>query len=120
MARNLANRTDALFLSSDNTVIGGVAAAIRVAVDRKMPLYVGDSGTIEKGGLAAVSVGYAELGKETGKLVVRMLNGERYIPTYVGRGEHTYINLRAAELMGVTIPDHIIESAHKVFEEIIQ
>ncbi|MFH0826122.1 MAG: ABC transporter substrate-binding protein, partial [Pseudomonadota bacterium] len=108
VAQNLAGRVDALFLSSDNTVIGGVAAAVKVAVEHKIPLYVGDSGTVEKGGLAAVSVGYSGLGTETGKLVVRLLNGERSIPTVVARGAEVYINKKAAQMMGVTVPEEVL------------
>ncbi len=118
VAQNLAGRVDVLFLSSDNTVIGGVAAAVKVAVEHKMPLYVGDSGTVEKGGLAAVSVGYSELGVETGKLVARLLNGERNIPTVVARGSEVYINKKAAEMMGVTVPEEVLRNAAKVYEEI--
>jgi len=118
VAQNLAGRADALFLSSDNTVIGGVAAAVKVAMERKLPLYVGDSGTVEKGGLAAVSVGYAELGTRTGELVGRVLKGEKRIPTVVGRGDEIYLNKKAAELMGVTFPDAVVKRATKVYEQI--
>lgn len=118
VAQSLASRSDALFLSSDNTVIGGVAAAVKVAVERKLPLYVGDSGTVEKGGLAAVSVGYNELGTETGKLAVRVLRGDRNIPTVVARGSEVYVNKKAAELMGVTLPQDTLQQATKVFDDI--
>lgn len=118
VAQSLASRADALFLSSDNTVISGMAAALKVAVQHKIPLYVGDSGTVEKGGLAAVSVGYAQLGTETGKLVGRVLNGEHYIPTYVAHGSEIYLNTRAAQLMGVKIPQTILSEATKVYTEI--
>lgn len=118
VAQNLAGRVDALFLSSDNTVIGGVAAAVKVAVEYRVPLYVGDSGTVEKGGLAAVSVGYAELGTETSKLVIRILKGERNIPTVVARGSDVYINRKAAEMMGVTVSEDVLRNATKVYEEI--
>lgn len=118
VAQNLARRIDALFLSSDNTVIGGVAAAVKVAIEHKIPLYVGDSGTVEKGGVAAVSVGYSELGTETGKIIGRVLKGEKNIPTYVARGSEVYINKKAAELMGVSVPEDVMKSATKVFEEI--
>ena len=99
-------------------MIGGVAAAVRVAIEHKLPLYVGDSGTVEKGGLAAVSVGYGELGSETGKLVVRSLNGERNIPTVVAKGTAVYINKKAAALMGVSIPEPILRNATKIYQEI--
>jgi len=118
VAQNLAGRVDVLFLSSDNTVIGGVAAAFKVAVEHKMPLYVGDSGTVEKGGMAAVSVGYSELGTETGKLVVRSLNGKRSIPTVVAKGNEVYINKKAAQMMGVTVSEEVLRNATKVYEEI--
>jgi putative ABC transport system substrate-binding protein len=118
VAQNLAGRTDALFLSSDNTVIGGVASAVKVAVDRKMPLYVGDSGTVEKGGLAAVSVGYAELGTKTGRLVGRVLKGEKNIPTVVAHGDEIYLNRRSAVLMNVTFPDAVLKRAAKVYDQI--
>lgn len=117
-AQSLASRADALLLSSDNTVIAGVAAAIKVAIEHKMPLYVGDSGTVEKGGLGAVSVGYHQLGVETGKLVARVLKGERNIPTVVGHGDEIYINLKSAELMGVQVPQTVLARATKVFHEI--
>lgn len=118
VAQNLADRTDALFLSSDNTVIGGIAAAVKVAVEKKMPLYVGDSGTVEKGGLAAVSVGYAKLGTKTGQLVARVLKGEKNIPTVVAHGDEIYLNKKAAELMGVTLPEEVLKRATKVYEAI--
>jgi len=120
VAQSLAGRVDALFLSSDNTVIGGIAAALKVAVAHKLPLYVGDSGTVEKGGLAAVSVGYPELGIETGKLAARMLKGERNIPVFVARGVEIYINQESARLMGVRIPEAVLNKATKVFEGINQ
>lgn len=118
VAQNLAGRTDALFLSSDNTVIGGIASAVKVAVERKMPLYVGDSGTVEKGGMGAVSVGYAALGTKTGELVGRVLKGEKNIPTVVAHGDEIYLNAKAAELMGVTIPAEVLKRATKVYDSI--
>jgi len=118
VAQNLASRADALFLSSDNTVISGVAAALKVAVQHKIPLYVGDSGTVEKGGLAAVSVGYAQLGVETGKLVARVLKGDQYIPTVVAHGSEIYLNTKAAQLMGVKIPQDVLSQATKIYTEI--
>jgi putative ABC transport system substrate-binding protein len=118
VAQNLAGRSDALFLSSDNTVIGGVASAVKVSIEHKIPLYVGDSGTVEKGGLAAVSVGYAKLGTKTGDLVARVLKGGKNIPVLVAHGEEIYVNKKAAELMGVKVPDDVLKRATKVYDQI--
>jgi len=115
VALNLAPRVDALFLSSDNTVIGGVAGAIKVAVARKVPLFAGDSGTVREGAMAAVSVGYLELGRETGRLVDEELRGQRNIPVWVAGGSEVFVNIKAAQLMGVTIPPSILQRATKVY-----
>ncbi len=118
VAQNLASQSDVLFLSSDSTVIGGIAAALKVAVENKIPLYVGDSGTVGKGGLATVSVGYDAVGVETGKLVARLLHGERFIPTVVANGTDVFLNTKAAKMMGVEIPEETLRKASKVFTEI--
>jgi putative ABC transport system substrate-binding protein len=114
-ARGLADRVDAFLLSSDNTVISGMAGALRVAIERRIPYYVGDSGTVEKGGLAAVSVGYYQHGRHTGQLIARVLRGETNIPVIVERGEEVSVNLAAAQAMGVTIPPQVLRRATNVY-----
>lgn len=116
VADNLAGKADAIFLSSDSTAIGGVTGALRVATKRKIPLYVGDSGTVAKGGLAAVSIGYDRLGRETGKLVAQVLRGQRSIPIVSPQGSEVVVNTKAAEMMGVTIPPAILARAQVIRE----
>lgn len=119
VAESLVGKVDALLLSSDSTAIGGVTGALRVATRHKLPLYVGDSGTVSKGGLAAVSIGYDRLGTQTGKLVARVLRGEKNIPILNPEGSDVYVNRRAAELMGVTVPETVLGRA-KIIESITE
>lgn len=112
-----ARNVDAVYLSSDNTVIQGLPAALRVCLDSKKPLFVGDSGTVEKGGLAAVSVGYAGVGRSTGELVARVLDGERSIPVVVAEGDEIYLNLDTAKRIGLNIPASLRQRATRVFGE---
>lgn len=120
VAENVASNADAIFLSSDATAISGVAGAAKVAIKRQIPLFVGDSGTVEKGGLAAVAIGYDRLGVETGKLVARYLRGERSLPIVSPDGKSdVVVNTKAAQLMGVQIPQSVLARA-KVFTEIKQ
>ena len=108
---------DAVYLSSDNTVIQGLPAALRVCLDSRKPLFVGDSGTVEKGGLAAVSVGYAGVGRSTGELVARVLRGEHSIPVVVAEGDEIYLNLDTAKQIGLNIPVSVRQRATRVFGE---
>ncbi len=114
----LTPNVDALFLSSDTTVISGIASATNAAINNKIPLFVGDDGTVSKGGMAGVSVGYAELGKQAGNIVARALRGERNIPVFVGIGTDVHINLKSAELMNVDIPTKTLNRAKQIYKEI--
>ena len=118
IAQSLSARCDALLLSSDNTVIGGAAGAVKVAIDAKKPLFVGDAGTVAKGGLATVSVGYRALGEQTGELVVRLLKSERNIPIVVATGAEIVLNVEAAARMGVTFPARVRNRATTIYETI--
>ncbi len=118
VAQSLATRVDALLLPTDNTVVSGMAGAVKVAVEHKIPLYAYDQGSVKKGALAAVSAGYAQVGTDTGKLAVRMLRGERNIPTVMALASELYINKKASEMMAVPIPEDVMKNATKVFLEI--
>lgn len=106
---------DAVYLSSDNTVIQGLPAALKVCLDAEKAIFVGDSGTVEKGGLAAVSVGYEGVGRATGDLVARVLDGERSIPVVVATGDEVYLNADTARRIGLEIPAQVLTRATKVF-----
>lgn len=117
-AISLASQCDILLVSSDNTVVGGISAIVKIAEKYKKPLYAGDEGSIEKGAIASYSINYDDLGKETGKLCVRFLKGERNIPVFVSKKGNLIINSKAASLMGVVLPDSIIKKATKNFTTI--
>jgi putative ABC transport system substrate-binding protein len=106
---------DAVYLSSDNTVTRGLPAALKVALDNDTPLFAGDSGTVANGALAAVSVGYAGVGRSTGELVVRVLRGERSIPVIVADSEEVHLNTDTARRLGVAIPRAVCQRAVEVF-----
>lgn len=118
VARNISSRVDVLLISTDNTVAAGIAGAAKVAIEKKLPLFACDSGSVEKGAIAAVSPGYADIGSKTGRLVVRLLQGEKNIPTVLPKGGRIYLNTKSADLMGVKIPGDILDSATKSFTEI--
>ncbi len=108
-------KVDAVYLSSDNTVIQGLPAALKACLNAKKALFVGDSGTVEKGGLAAVSVGYEGVGKATGDLVARVLKGEKSITVVVLQGDEIFLNLDTAKKLGITIPESVRARATKTF-----
>lgn len=114
----LANRgIDAIYVSSDNTVMAGFPAVLKIAHQRRIPVFVGESANVEKGGLATFSVDYRQLGAITADLVIRVLSGEDpgKIPVATFEGKELYINLQAAQDMGVSVDSSLVRKAFKVF-----
>ena len=75
-AVELASSVDAMFSPNDNTVATGMASLGQVAADAGIPYYVGADSMVETGGFATVGIDYEELGRETAKLTIDVLNGE--------------------------------------------
>lgn len=118
VALGLAGRVNVLLISTDNTVAAGIAGAVKVGIERKIPVFACDSGSVEQGAIAAVSPGYYDIGVETGKLAVRFLKGESGLPVASPKAGEVYLNRKAAEQMGLTLPSDILSRAAKVYEEI--
>lgn len=110
------NKVDALFLSSDNTILGAAEPAIKAGQEHRIPVFSGDSGTVERGALASASIGYVGVGEEAAKLLVRVFGGEPpgQIPVHVAEGSDIHINLDAARAVGATIPEDVRARATKV------
>ncbi len=118
VAAGLAGRVDVLLISTDNTVAAGIAGAVKAGIENKIPVFACDSGSVEKGAIGAVSAGYYEIGRETGKLVVKVLHGEKNLPVVQPASGQIYLNEKAAELMHDPLPTDVVTNATKVFDEI--
>jgi len=117
-ARGLVGKVDAMYVPTDNTVVSALEAAIAVANENKIPFYSGDTDSVERGALASIGFNYYDVGVETGKVVARVLNGEKPgdIDVSFATGTNLFVNKTAAEKMGVTIPDAVIKRANTVIE----
>ncbi len=117
-ARALVGRADVIYVPTDNTIVSAFEAAVGVAEEAKIPLYAGDTDSVNRGALAALGFNYFDVGKQTGEIVVRVLKGEKPgdIPVRVAAGTDLVINKKAAVKMGVTFPESITSRATKTIE----
>ncbi|ACB77642.1 ABC transporter substrate-binding protein [Opitutus terrae] len=118
VALGLASRVDALLISTDNTVAAGIAGAVKVGIERKLPVFACDSGSVEHGAIGAISPGYFAIGIDTGKLAARMLKGESGLAVVNPKAGDVYLNRRAATDMGAEIPKDVEARAAKIYDEI--
>ncbi|MEG6615615.1 ABC transporter substrate-binding protein [Peptococcaceae bacterium 1198_IL3148] len=118
-AQSLVGRVDAIYLPTDNMVISSVSAVIKVAEDNDIPIIAGESESVEKGALATVGIDYYQLGRTTGEMAVRVINGEKPHDMAIQsqQGSDLTINLKAAERMGVNIPEDLKNKAKKLIKE---
>ncbi len=116
----IIRRVDALYISTDNTVVSAMSAVADVAMKARVPIMSADPSSAENYSvLAAWGFDYYKMGRATGKLVVEILNGKmpEQIPTqFMTKTSDVdlLINLDVAKKLGLTFPKDIVKSANKV------
>jgi putative ABC transport system substrate-binding protein len=112
-AQSLVGRVDAIWVPTDNTVVAAFEAVVKVCEDNQIPLFAADTATVERGAIGAPGINYYELGKECGQVAARILRGENPadIPVATVKMTELWLNPSAAQTMGVTIPQSVLDRA---------
>lgn len=115
-AQSLVGQCDAFYVSIDNTIASAMPVLADVALQAKMPVYVGADSMVIDGGFATVGIEYTQLGKQTAAMAQKILSGTPVseIPVEVLSNFGTIINEDTAAALGVTIPDDIKANAQLV------
>ena len=122
-AESLVGRCDVMWWPDSNTVAQGCTALVSVCEENKIPLFgpTGWSVEPEYGCIGACGVtDYTAIGIEAGYMAARVLLGEdpANIPVTTPAAEQLpTLNPAAAERMGVTIPQSLLDKARKVVIE---
>jgi putative ABC transport system substrate-binding protein len=120
--QTIAGRVDGIYISNDNTVVSALAAVADVAKKHKIPVMSADPSSAQTTPvLAAWGFDYYKMGKATGRLINRILKGEKpeAIPTvYMTDASDVdlLINLDVAKELGLTFPEDVIADANSVVE----
>jgi putative ABC transport system substrate-binding protein len=117
-AKQLVGKADAIYCPIDNTIISAVESVIKVGIDAQVPVFAGDTSTVERGAIAAVGYNYFDLGKQTGDIVIRILKGEKpgSIDVKMAKGTDLYVNPKMAKRMGIEVPKSVLEKATKIIK----
>ncbi len=115
-ARSLVGKTDAIYLTTDNTVISAVEAVISVGERASIPVFAADTATVSRGAVTALGFNYYNHGRQTGAMVARVLNGTSPGDMAVETMDtlDLFVNPEAAERMGITLSDDLIRDAKEV------
>lgn len=117
-AQSLVGSVDAIYVPTDNTIVSALEAVLSVGIDNQIPVFSGDTDSVERGTIGAVGFDYYQIGRQTGEVVVEVLNGADpgSIPGRIAMGSDLVINPGAAAQMGVEIPQAVIDRATRVVE----
>lgn len=115
-SKQLVGKADAIYCPTDNTIISAFESVVKVGIDAQIPVFAADTGSVDRGAVAAVGYDYGDLGRQTGALVIRILKGEKpgMIDVKMAEGTSLFVNPKMAARMGVEIPPAVLTRATKV------
>ena len=115
-SRSLVGEADAIYLTTDNTVISAAEAVISVGERAGIPVFAADTATVDRGAVAALGFDYYDHGRQTGAMVVKVLNGAKPgdLPVETMETLDLFVNPAAAKRMGITLSEELIQEAEEV------
>ena len=117
-AKSLVGRADAVFIPTDNTIISALESVLKVGIQHKLPIFAADVDSVKRGAVAAMGFDYYKHGRQTGEMIIKILNGDLpgQTPVEFQKTLQLQINARYSKMMGVTPPAALLEKADKVYE----
>lgn len=118
-AQSLVGRVDVIWIPTDNTVVSAFESVVKVSEENMIPLFAADVATVERGAIGTPGIDYYQLGRECGQVAARILRGENPADIPVKKVEMTdlFLNPSAAERMGITIPQSVLDKATNIVGE---
>jgi len=120
-ALNLVGKADMVYIPNDTTVYAALEAAVKVAMENKLPLFCGETRSVERGCAASISFDYYDVGVATAQMAKKVLDGAKPGELDVNvlkdsyRNFQLWINAKTAASMGLTIGDDLRKRASKIF-----
>ena len=113
-------QVDALYVPTDNMIVSGIDAVMQYSETNKVPVFSGDTGPVtESDAIATLGLDYEKLGYQTGEMAVKILTEGADPATMAVEEQSTFdlvINKKAAEALGLEIPQAVLDRAQTVVE----
>lgn len=112
VVQSLVGKVDAIYAPTDNTIATGMPTVALVANSNNLPVFCGEEGMVNNGGLATYGIDYYKLGRLTGEQAVKIIKKEATTATmpiaYLPDDEYTLtVNEEVAKQLGIEIPEDI-------------
>lgn len=117
VAESFAGNVDAIYVPTDNVVASSIPTLMSVANANKIPVYGAEVGHVENGVLASESISYYDIGYQAGEMAADILEGKKTVkdlPVETAEKSKLYINRQEMELLGLTIPQSVLDRAEMI------
>ncbi|CAM1662084.1 ABC transporter substrate binding protein [Streptococcus mitis] len=104
-AESLMSEVDMVFVPTDNIISSTMETVKQVSVKHKVPVFGGSTEMIAVGGLYNYGTNYEELGRQTARMLVRVLKGEKpeNIAVELPEKLELHTNQEMADALGIDI-----------------
>lgn len=96
---------DAIYTGIDHLILENLDGLVKASREARKPLFGGESGSVEKGGVLALSINMTSFGDLTADLVAKVLRGQKPadIPVAVVTSGNLLVNKAAAGQFGLDL-----------------
>ena len=101
---SLAQEVDGIYLPTDNTMASTMSIIGEIAIEYQLPLVAGAGAMVEDGGLATYGINYTDLGRQTARLALRIIeDGEDPAEIAIETSDNLelIVNEEMAEALGI-------------------
>ena len=104
-AESLMAAVDMVFVPTDNIISSTMETVKQVSIKHKVPVFGGSTEMIAVGGLYNYGTNYEELGRQTARMLIRVLKGEKpeNIAVELPEKLELHTNQEMAEVLGIDI-----------------
>lgn len=104
-AESLMSEVDMVFVPTDNIISSTMETVKQVSIKHKVPVFGGSTEMVAVGGLYNYGTNYEELGRQTARMLIRVLKGEKpeNIAVELPEKLELHTNQEMADALGIDI-----------------
>ncbi len=117
--KSLVGKVDAIYIPNDNTVVAALEALLKVTQENGIPVFCADPESVKQGCLGAVTHSQYGLGRQTGKMVAKLLKGTDIQKLPVERPAEVELSLNqdVADALKITFPEAALKRSKYVIKK---
>ncbi|MFI3151586.1 ABC transporter substrate-binding protein [Streptococcus suis] len=100
---SLMKDVDAVFVPTDNTVAATMSMIGELSAEHKVPVIGGSTDMVDQGGLLTYGTNYEALGRQTAKMAIKIIEGEKVseVPVEYPEAVNLHVNEEMVQKLGI-------------------